>query len=300
MPKENVIMKRLAIPLLLITAIIWGFAFAAQREISFYMEPFTFGTIRFFLGALSLLPLIFRKPKGETLQPQGKKLNKACYFHGALAGVSLFLAASIQQVGISMTSAGQAGFLSALYVVVVPIMGLLFGRKTNLNTYIALCLSLPALYFLCVKEGGFHIQKGDAFLLGSVGFWALQILLIDRYSRVHEPLALCFAQFLVCAILNLIFALIFETTTWEVVMKLFFHLLYMGVGSTAIAYSLQAIGQQYAKPAHAALIMSTECVFSAIAGAIFFGERMGGRALIGCCLMLLAVILSQLPTKTKR
>ena len=198
--------ERLALPLLLITAIIWGFAFAVQREISFHMGPFTFGTIRFFLGALSLLPLILRKPVTTT-----PHFSKKCFLHGGMAGMALFLAAAIQQVGIGMTTTGQAGFLSALYIVLVPLFGLFLGRKIGLNTYLSLGLSLPALYFLCMTQEGFHIHTGDAIVLSSVLFWTIQILLIDRYSKVHDPLSLCFAQFLICALFNLVCALLFET-----------------------------------------------------------------------------------------
>ncbi len=278
-----------AILILLLTAGIWGFAFAAQRQASFYLSPFTFGASRFLMGAAALYLFVLPKDKKN-----GKSFTKTEWRNGAVVGAVLFAAATLQQIGIGLTSAGQAGFLSALYVVLVPVIGLLFGRKTNGATWLALLLAVPALYLLCMTDGGFHVSIGDAWLLSSAVFWALHILFTDRFVRGTDPLHLCVVQFFVCGVLNLACALLFETTSVENMRKALWAVLYVGLMSTAVAYTLQAIGQRDAKPAHAALVLSTESVFSVIAGALLLGERMTTPAYFGCVLMFAAVVLSQL------
>ena len=278
-----------AIFILLLTAGIWGFAFAAQRQASLYLSPFTFGAARFLMGAAALYLFVLPKDKKS-----GKRFTKKEWINGAIVGAALFAAATLQQIGIGMTSAGQAGFLSALYVVLVPIIGLLFGRKTNGATWLALLLAVPALYLLCMTDGGFVLSVGDAWLLSSAVFWALHILFTDRFVQGADPLHLCVSQFLFCGVLNLVCALLFETTTAENMQNAFLSVLYVGLMSTAVAYTLQAIGQRDAKPAHAALVLSMESVFSVIAGALLLGERMTTPAYFGCALMFAAVVLSQL------
>ena len=284
-----------ALLILLLTSAIWGFAFAAQREASKYLEPFSFGASRFLLGAAALYPIARLRDKKNGLKP----INRRDMLSGTIVGAVLFVASTLQQKGIGMTSAGQAGFLSAMYVVLVPVIGAFFGRKTGRTTWLSLLLSVPALYLLCMKDEGFSLGEGDAWLLSSAIFWALHILVTDRLVKTSDPTHLCVAQFLSCGLLNLIAALLFEHTSISALVNALFPILYVGVCSTAVAYTLQAVGQRDAKPAHAALVLSMESVFSVIGGALFLGEQMGGGALVGCALMLSAVILSQLGTKDK-
>ncbi len=279
-----------ALLILLITAAIWGFAFAAQREASRFLQPFTFGALRFFLGAAVLYPL--SRKADQKMARSG--ISKSDFRSGALVGAVLFVASVLQQLGISTTSAGQAGFLSALYVVLVPVIGVAFKRKTSRATWISLLLSVPALYLLCMTDKGFKISEGDAWVLVSAVFWALHILTTDRCVLHHDPMHLCVSQFLVCGALNLVCALIFEKVQPQALLQSFWPVMYVGVMSTAVAYTLQAVGQRDAKPAHAALIMSMESVFSVIGGAIFLSEKMSVRAYLGCALMFAAVVLSQL------
>lgn len=281
--------------ILLLTAAIWGFAFAAQREASKYLAPFSFGAARFLLGAAALYPISRIRDKKQGLRPIS---GRDCLL-GAVVGAVLFIASTLQQIGIGLTSAGQAGFLSTMYVVLVPVIGAFFGRRTGRTTWLALLLSVPALYLLCMKDEGFSLGEGDAWVLSSAIFWAAHILVTDRFVKTSDPTHLCVAQFLACGLLNLIAALLFEHTPVSALISALVPILYVGVCSTAVAYTLQAVGQRDAKPAHAALVLSMESVFSVVGGALLLGERMGGGALIGCALMLTAVILSQLGTKDK-
>lgn len=283
-----------ALLLLLLCSAIWGFAFAAQREASRFLQPFTFGAARFYLGAAALLPLVLSRDKKSGRE----KLSRKDFVAGSIVGCALFLGSTLQQKGVSLTSAGQAGFLTTLYVVFVPVVGIFFGRKTGLKTWLALLLSVPALYLLCMTDEGFHIREGDAWVLLSVIFWTAHILITDHFVLKCDPLHLCVAQFFVCGCLNLVCSLIFEPGNFQNLASAILPVLYVGVMSTGVAYTLQAVGQRDAKPAHAALVMSMESVFSVIAGALILGETLSGRAYIGCALMLTAVILSQFGTTT--
>ena len=276
--------------LLFLTAAIWGFAMAAQREGSRYLEPFTFNACRFTLGALALLPLTLRENRREKA-PFTKRQAAA----GAVLSVILFFASLLQQSGVGEAGAGKAGFLTALYVVLVPVLGVFLGKKTRITTWLALLLAIPALYLLCVpRDETFSLAAPDALLLAGAFFWAAHILATDHFIRFVPALRLCAVQFVCGAVMNWLCAFLFEKVAWENILHALVPVMYCGVLSTGVGYLCQTLGQKGARPAVAALILSLESVFCVIAGAILLGERMDGRGYAGCALMLAAVLLAQL------
>lgn len=277
--------------ILLAAAAIWGLAFVAQRVGMDHLGPYTFNAIRFALGGLSLLPLIWyyrRQPQSQTPQSSSRLL----LYSGALAGTILFIAASFQQVGIMYTTAGKAAFITCLYIVLVPLFGLLMKRKIARLTWLGCCLSLVGLYLLSIKED-FSIGYGDLLELIGALFWTLHILLIDHISRRVDTLKLALLQFLTCSLLSGLTALWIESATIGAVFAAAIPLLYGGVGSVGVAYTLQIVGQKQVSPAHAALTLSLETVFAAIGGFLILNEILGSRELAGCALMLAGMVLSQ-------
>ena len=276
--------------LLLLTAAIWGFAFVAQRAGMEHVGPFTFNSIRFALGSLSLLPLIlFFAP--QSAGGRGGSWREAARI-GALLGSVLFTGASLQQIGIIYTTAGKAAFITCMYIVLVPIAGIFLKQRLTVPARAGTILALMGLYLLCVKEQ-FTIAPGDLLeLLGSF-FWTLHILLIDYYSPQIDTLKLAFFQCATCALLSAAGALGAETITLGGIRDAGIPILYGGICSVGIAYTLQIVGQKHASPAHAAIILSMETVFAAIGGFLLLGERFGWRELWGCALMLAGMLLSQ-------
>jgi len=277
---------------LLTAAAIWGFAFVAQRVGMEHLGPFTFNGIRFALGGFSLLPLIwfFRNHPQATIPP---KEPLSVTRMGLLAGIILFIAASLQQVGIIYTTAGKAAFITCLYIVLVPVAGLFLKHRLSTMTWVGCILTVIGLYFLCVKED-FSIAYGDFLELIGALLWTTHILLIDHISRRVDTLKLASLQFATCSLLSLVVALFLESTTVNAILQAGIPILYGGFASVGIAYTLQIIGQKNASPAHAALILSMETVFAAIGGFLILGEILGARELIGCALMLSGMILSQM------
>lgn len=277
--------------ILLTTAAIWGLAFVAQRMGMEYLGPFTFNGVRFALGSFSLVPLIWffkHYPQGPATQTGSLSVCRM----GLLAGLILFLAASLQQVGIVYTTAGKAAFVTCLYIVLVPLVGLFLKQRVAPSTWAGCLLAVTGLYFLCVKED-FTIGYGDVLVLISALFWTAHILLIDHISRKVDTLRLASIQFAVCSLLSLITALLTESIVWASILQAAVPILYGGIGSVGIAYTLQIIGQKNASPAHAALILSMETVFAAIGGFFILGEILGLRELTGAALMLAGMLLSQ-------
>lgn len=277
--------------ILLAAAAIWGLAFVAQRVGMDHLGPYTFNAIRFALGGLSLFPLIWyyrRQPQSQTPQSSSRLL----LYSGALAGTILFIAASFQQVGIMYTTAGKAAFITCLYIVLVPLFGLLMKRKIARLTWLGCCLSLVGLYLLSIKED-FSIGYGDLLELIGALFWTLHILLIDHISRRVDTLKLALLQFLTCSLLSGLTALWIESATIGAVFAAAIPLLYGGIGSVGVAYTLQIVGQKQVSPAHAALTLSLETVFAAIGGFLILNEILGSRELAGCALMLAGMVLSQ-------
>ena len=275
--------------LLLITAAIWGLGFVAQVLGMNYLEPFAFIGIRFLLGAASLLPLVvfFHHRKWLPVSPAHTVVK------GSLVlGVILFGAGSLQQVGIVYSNASNAGFITGLYMVIVPIIGLALKYRTGLNTWLGCVLAVVGLFLLSVKAD-FTMGYGDTLLLvGAVG-WALHILAIDHYAPRAAPLLLSLGQFIVCGCLAMVVSVFIETTSWEQVRAATYVLIYAGVITVGVAYTLQVIAQERADPTHAAIILSLEAVFGALGGYMFLQEQLSGRELIGCVLMLMGMLVSQ-------
>ena len=279
--------------LLLTTAAIWGFAFVAQRVGMDYVGPFTFGGIRFALGAVVLAPFAVRASAGHGYG-QGDNGTFAFQLRGGLvAGILLFGGASLQQMGLVYTTAGNAGFITGLYVVLVPILGLFVGRHTNAGTWTGALMAAAGLYLLCVTDT-FSISRGDLLVLFSAFLWAGHVLLIDRLAPRTQVLALAAIQFAVCAGLSLLVAVVFETITWQAIISALWAILYGGIMSVGIAYTLQVVAQKNAHPAHAAIFLSLEAVFAVIGGWTLLDETMSLKALCGCALMLAGVLVSQL------
>lgn len=275
--------------LLLITAAIWGLGFVAQVLGMNYLEPFAFIGIRFLLGALSLVPLVMFFHYRNWLPASSTRI----VISGSLVlGVILFAAGSLQQVGIVYSNASNAGFITGLYMVIVPIIGLALKHRTGLNTWLGCVLAVVGLFLLSVKAD-FTMGYGDTLLLvGAVG-WALHILAIDHYAPRAAPLLLSLGQFIVCGCLAMIVSVFIETTSWQQVRAATNVLIYAGVITVGVAYTLQVIAQERADPTHAAIILSLEAVFGALGGYLFLQEQLSGRQLIGCALMLSGMLVSQ-------
>ena len=280
--------------LLLITAMIWGFAFVAQRSGMEYVGPFTFNAVRFTLGGISLIPLLLinkrRNFRNEHLSPPSS--NKILLKGGTIAGIILFFGASFQQGGMVYTNAGKAGFITGLYLILVPILGIMFKQKTTAAIWLGAVIALVGLYLLSVNEN-LSIDLGDLLVLASAVFWGFHVLVISRYSPKTDPIQLAFFQFMFCAFLSLIISIIIETTTLQNILAASVPILYAGVVSVGIAYTLQVVAQQDVHPSHAAIIMSLEAVFAVIGGWIVLNESIPLRGLIGCGLMLTGMIISQ-------
>ncbi len=281
--------------LLMLTATIWGFAFVAQRVGMEYVGPFTFNGVRFALGSLSLVPLMLLKRKNPSaiaaLLPPADRRTVA--WGGALAGLVLFMGASLQQVGLVHTTAGNAGFITGLYVVIVPLLGLFWRQRPDLGTWIGALLAAAGLYLLSVTAA-FEIAFGDLLVLVGAFFWAAHVLIIGWLSPRIESIQLACIQFAVCSLLSLITAAALETMTLKGLMGAALPILYGGLLSVGVAYTLQVVAQRDARPAHAAIILSLESVFAALGGWLLLGELLSARALVGCSLMMAGMLLSQL------
>jgi len=281
--------------LLLSAAIIWGTAFVAQRVGMDYVGPFTFNGLRFALGAISLLPLIFlsrdEQAPGEKLLPAtGTGLALA---GGVLTGLALFAGASLQQVGLVYTTAGKAGFITGLYVIIVPLMGLIWKQRPSAGTWIGAVLASVGLYFLSVTQR-FTIEFGDLLNLIGAFFWAGHVLIIAWLSPRIRPILLAFWQFIVCSLLSLATALLFEEINWSGIRAAAIPILYGGLVSVGVAYTLQVVAQRDARPAHAAVLLSMESPFAALGGWIILNEILGWRGITGAAFMLAGMLLSQL------
>jgi drug/metabolite transporter (DMT)-like permease len=294
--------------LLLLTAAIWGFAFVAQRAGMEYIQPFTFNGVRFALGSLSLLPLIFilrrwssrkmprKNPTGITTirnrDVAGESGDAKVWLYGLLCGSVLFTAASLQQVGIVYTTAGKAGFITGMYVVFVPLSGLLWRQRAGWSRWVGAALALAGLYLLSVTRG-FTIAKGDLLVLLSALFWTAHVQLIGWFSPKTNSLVLASLQFAVCSLFSLVVAVIAESVVLAGILRAAIPILYGGLCSVGIAYTLQVVVQKTAHPAHAAIILSLEGAFAVLGGWLILGEVLSLRGLSGCALMLAGMIVSQ-------
>jgi len=274
----------------LLAALIWGIAFSAQSVCAEYMEPFTLNAIRGGVAfVLLLLFCLLRKNRSV-----GAK--KDLVLGSLLCGISMFLATNIQQFGLGETSAGKAGFITALYIVIVPMTGIFFRKKVPVKVWLAVAIAVAGMYFLCITEQ-FTIARGDLMVVICAFFFAAQILCIDHFVQKVDGIALSCGQFLVVAVLSSLCMAATETPTVAGITACIWPLLYVAVFSSCVAYTLQIIAQKGANPAVVSLLLSMESVFAVLGGAVLLHERLSGRELLGCVLMMAAVILAELPEK---
>ena len=286
--------------LLLLASAIWGFAFVAQRVGMEYIGPFIFNFLRFTLGSMVLIPILMingKRKAGESkiLSYEEKKIF---LIGGAVAGVVLFLGSTCQQVGLVYTTAGKAGFITGLYVVIVPIMGMLWKDRPGLATWVGAILSASGLYLLSVT-GKFTISPGDGLVLIGAFVWAAHVHIIGWLATRVDPIKVAYIQFAVCALLSLIVSIFAESVTVEAIWDATIPILYAGLISVGIAYTLQVVAQREAPPSHAAIILSMEAVFAGIGGWLIIHENLSGRGLVGCGLMFAGMLMSQVSRKVR-
>lgn len=279
--------------LLLLAAIIWGFAFVAQREGMAYIGPLAFNAIRFTLGTLSLIPIALAT-RAHMPAPSRKTLALG----SGLTGVVLFIAASLQQIGVVYTTAGKAGFITGLYVILVPILGLGLKHRTGRWTWLGAVGAVIGLYLLTVTES-FTIEQGDRWVMFGAFFWAIHVHLLSEFAPRIGAIRLALIQFAICSLLSFGAALLFETIRLADVVSAAVPILYTGILSVGVAYTLQVVGQTGAPPAQAAIILSLETVFAVAGGWLILSERLALRGLVGCALMFAGMIVSQLDPKTQ-
>lgn len=286
--------------LLLLTAVIWGGAFVAQSLGGDSLGALSFNAVRCLIGSLALLPVIaWSDRKRGTGRPRGRE-KRLLWLGGVLCGLCLTLAMNLQQVAIAWTDAagranvGKVGFLTAMYIVLVPIFGLFLKKRVGANVYAGILLALVGMYLLCVKEEtGFALGGGDGYALLSALMFALQIITVDRFAPRVDNIRLSALQFLVCGVLSGVLAACTEAQSAQAYRDAALPVLYTGILSSGVGYTLQIIGQRRCRPQLASLLMSMESVFSVVFGFLILNQRMTGRELLGCALMLAAVCLAQ-------
>lgn len=285
--------------MLVLTALIWGSAFVAQSVGMDYLGPFTFNGIRSLLGGLVLLPVIWfmGKRKAKVQEPIEKKEDKKTLLIGGVCcGIALTAGSSLQQIGLMYTSAGKAGFITALYILIVPVMGLLLGKKAGGKTWLGVGLAVIGMYFLCMKEG-FSISKGDFMVLLCAVAFSIHILVIDYFSPKVDGVKLSCIQFFVCGVICIVPALLTEQPVLLQILEAKVPLLYAGVMSCGVAYTMQVVAQKNTDPTVASLILSLESVFAALTGWLLIGEKLTPKELFGCVLVFAAIIMAQLPER---
>ena len=283
--------------LLLLAAVFWGSTFAAQRVSVELLPPFAFQGIRCTIGALVLLPVIVLF---DRIGQKGSWKSKKLWFGGIVCGLVLFLSTNLQQFGLSLgTTAGKSGFITAMYIILVPILSLFLRKKIGRWVWLSVILAACGLYLLCMKES-MHLSIGDALTLGCALCFAVHIIVVDLVNSNVDPIRLSCIQFLVCGILSLIAMSATDIPSWKNVADCWFPLAYAAILSSAVAYTLQIIGQRDTNPTVAALIMSTESVFACLSGWLVLHEQLSLREAIGCAIMFCAVLLAQLPGKKQK
>lgn len=290
--------------LLLLTAFIWGIAFVAQSVGMDYVGPLTFNSVRSIIGALFLIPCIALLDKlkekenktADTDIPSEPQDKKTLIIGGICCGIAIAIASTLQQYGIAHTTVGKAGFITALYIVIVPILGIFFKKKPRLIVWVSVVLALAGLYFLCMTES-LSFGIGDTLVLLCAFVFALHILIIDHFSPKVDGVRMSCIQFAIAGIFCGIPALIFERPTLSSLLSAWAPILYAGVLSCGVAYTLQIIAQKDYDPTAAALLLSLESVFSVLAGWVILGQSLSPREIFGCVLVFVAIVLVQLPER---
>ena len=278
---------------MLLAAAIWGFAFVAQREGMETMGPFLFNAARFFIGSAVLFPLVWYLSKKNKTPTNKETSTKKLLIAGTIAGLFLFLASSFQQVGIQYTTAGKAGFITGLYIFFVPLIGIFFGQRTGSGTWLGAFIAVIGLYLLSINDD-FSIARGDLLQLICAVFFAAHILVVGYVAKRMDPLKLSLIQYVVSGVLSFFIAIAIEVITWQMIVDTAIPLLYAGVMSIGVGYTLQVVAQQHAKSSHAAIILGLEGAFAVLGGWLILDENLSTRGLIGCGLMLSGMFLSQL------
>lgn len=288
--------------LLLLTALIWGVAFVAQTVGMDYLGPCAFNGARNFIGGVALLPVIAFASRLRKGQPEGEKdfspkaVKKKLFLWGSACGVLLASASLLQQAGLQTASAGKAGFLTALYIVIVPVLGIFLGRRPGVKVWAGVVLALVGAYLLSVK-GGEGIAPGDLLVIGSAVLFSLHILVIGSVPGDVDGIKLSCVQFFVSGVLSFVLAFFLETFTLSDILSAWIPLLYTGLISSGVGYTLQIIGQRTVNPTVASLIMSLESVFAALAGWVLLSQPLSPKEITGCVLVFVAVVLAQLPDR---
>lgn len=311
--------------LLMLAALIWGSAFVAQSVGMDYLGPFSFNCVRSFMGSLVLIPVIWfmdrQKKDGDagSIPAEMEKENrtakkekenrfarreaapdkKVLLKGGLCCGVILTLSTSLQQIGIQYTTAGKAGFITALYILIVPLLGIALGRKVGIKTWIGVGLAVLGMYLLCIKEG-FSISYGDFMVLLCALVFSLHILAVDYFSPKVDGIRLSCIQFFVCGCISAFPMVLWERPQLHQILQAWLPLAYAGVLSSGVAYTLQIITQKHLNPTVASLLMSLESVFAALTGWLVLKERLSAKELLGCILVFTAIVLAQLPQKEKK
>lgn len=296
--------------LLLLTAAIWGVAFVAQSVGMDYVGPFTFNTVRSLLGGSVLIPCIVllkrinvgsKDTAGAAEHASGDPAGqrKVLLTGGVACGVLLCIASNLQQFGIMYTSVGKSGFITAMYIVLVPVLGIFLKKKAGIKIWCSVAIAVGGLYLLCMTDSGFSIQKGDLLLLLGAVIFSFHILTIDYFSPKVDGVKMSCIQFFTCGILSMVCMFLFEQPQIGAILQAWMPIVYAGVLSCGVAYTLQIVGQKGMNPTVASLILSTESVISVIAGWLILHQKLSGRELLGCVLMFAAIILVQLPERKR-
>ena len=288
--------------ILLLTATIWGVAFVAQSVGMEYIGPFTFNAIRCVLGGLVLIPviLVLKKKKETGAENQEKEDKKTLWAGGIACGVILCIASNLQQFGIMEASVGKSGFFTALYIVMIPVIGIFIGKRPGIKLWFCVALAVVGMYLLCMKDGSFTIERADIMLLLCALAFSFHILVVDYFSPKVDGVKMSCIQFFVCGVLSAVGMLFTETPDISNIQAAWLPLLYAGLLSCGVGYTLQIVGQKGTNPVIASLIMSLESVISALAGWVILGQVLSPKEILGCVLMFVAIIITQIPIGNKK
>lgn len=278
--------------MLMIAALVWGAAMSFQSEGMNYVGPLTFQAVRFLVGGTVLLPLVFLLGKKDPGQDGEEYDPKGVFKGGAVCGIFLMIACTLQQFAILYTTVGKAGFLTSLYIIFIPVLGIFLRKRIGLNVWIAVALAMVGMYLLCMKES-LVLSKGDALVVVCALVFSFQIMAIDKYAAIYNGLKLSCIQFYVCGILSAVLMFIFEKPDISSLLGAWVPILYTGAASCGIGYTFQTLAQKDLQPAVASIIMSLESVFAALFGWILLGQKMSLREIIGCGVMFAAIIIAQ-------
>lgn len=288
--------------ILLLTATIWGVAFVAQSVGMEYIGPFTFNAIRCVLGGMVLIPviLVLKKKKETGAENQEKEDRKTLWMGGIACGVILCIASNLQQFGIMEASVGKSGFFTALYIVMIPVIGIFIGKRPGIKLWFCVALAVVGMYLLCMKDGSFTIERADIMLLLCALAFSFHILVVDYFSPKVDGVKMSCIQFFVCGVLSAVGMLFTETPDISNIQAAWLPLLYAGLLSCGVGYTLQIVGQKGINPVIASLIMSLESVISALAGWVILGQVLSPKEILGCVLMFAAIIITQIPIGNKK